>query len=158
MQRLRVLLCFQHQLCRQQCLVLVLRHMRPVHNIAHKLRSERQHHIAAVDVLSLFLIHEKEVITALPTTNVDVFSDFDVALSSKYEESPIAPRSEALRSEPIHADVSSTPAAMKDHVAEILELRLVVVIYICNLRRCDIGHGRSGEVDELIRLMRSDVA
>jgi hypothetical protein len=47
---------------------------------------------------------------------------------------------------------------MKDHVAEILELRPVVVIYICNLRRCDIGHGRSGEVDELIRLMISDIA
>jgi hypothetical protein len=34
-----------------------LRYMRPVHNIAHKLRSELQHDIAAVDVSRLFLIH-----------------------------------------------------------------------------------------------------
>src|SRR5207248_11525507 len=76
--------------------------------------SERQHDIAAVDVSRLPLIHEKQVITALATTNVYVFAYFDVAVSSKYEESPIAPRSEPIRSEPIHADIRS-----EEHTSEL---------------------------------------
>src|ERR1700719_3529663 len=99
--------------------------MRPVHNIAYKLWPERQHDIAAVDVPRLLLIHDEQVIAALAASNIDVFAQFNVALSSKDKQAPIAPRPEAIRSEPIHADISRTPVAMKHHVTEILEVRLI---------------------------------
>src|SRR5690349_8815804 len=47
---------------------------------------------------------------------------------------------------------------MEHHVAEVLELRTMVVIHVRDLRRSDFHAGGSGEEDELIGLMGTEVA
>ena len=56
---LRVLLRFQNKLRGQQRLFLILRDMRAIHDIADKLRTERQHNVVAIDIARLFLIDDK---------------------------------------------------------------------------------------------------
>src|ERR1039458_26690 len=59
LQNSRNLLRFENQFGGQQRLLLVLRHMRAVHNIAHELRAERQLHVAAIHVRGLLLVDQE---------------------------------------------------------------------------------------------------
>ena len=47
---------------------------------------------------------------------------------------------------------------MQHHVAEVLKPRVVGMIHVCNLGCRNRGRGRAGVVNELVRLMRADVA
>src|SRR5580704_18313286 len=49
------------QLSSEQTLGLILRSVRAVHHVRDKLRSERQCQIVAVDIASLFRIHDEQV-------------------------------------------------------------------------------------------------
>src|SRR6266702_8641287 len=59
------LLRANHQLRGKQALCLVLRRVRPVHDVGDKLRPKRQRQIAAVDVARLFRIHDEQMVSAL---------------------------------------------------------------------------------------------
>ena len=52
--------------------------MRPVHNIAHKLRPKWQYDLAAIDVSHLLLVHDEQMVTALAAGNIRIFPQFDI--------------------------------------------------------------------------------
>ena len=70
----------------------------------------------------------------------------------------ITPNTQSVRSKPIDANVSDASASVQHHVAEILKLRIIRMVDICDLRSCHVCCCGSGVIDELIGLVRTDVA
>jgi len=66
----RVFLRFDDQLCGEQTLFLVLRDVRAVDDVGDELRAEGQRHVVAVDVASLFLIDDEEIVALLADSDV----------------------------------------------------------------------------------------
>ena len=88
---LRIALRLDHQFRGEQALLLVLRHMRPFHNVRHKLRPKREEDVIAVDIPCLLLVHDEQVIPTRMSRHIDVFPQLDVALRPEYEQPTIAP-------------------------------------------------------------------
>ena len=70
----------------------------------------------------------------------------------------VAPRRQAVGREPVDPNVAGPPVAAQRHVPEILERGVLLVVEITDLRGDDLGAGRAGEEEELVRLVRRDVA
>src|SRR5205823_3305072 len=114
--------------------------------------------ILAVDVASRLAVDDEQVVSSRASGNVDGLPHFDISFGSQNETSFVAKRSQAIRSQPIHAKISKTAIAVDHHVAEVLELRAMAEIHICHLRHRRLDHRGSGEVDELVGLVRAKVA
>ena len=98
------------------------------------------------------------MVPARASGDVGVLPQFDVALGAENEKPPIAPCAQPIGSKPVDANVAEAAVAVQHHVAEILELRVVRVIHVRHLRRNHLGRGGSGVVNELVGLVRPDVA
>ncbi len=70
---------------------------------------------------------------------------------------PVSPGRQAIRGKPVNARVTSTPIAFQQDFPEILKVRAVGIGHIPDMRSDDASLGRSGEVQELIELMGTDV-
>jgi len=158
LQHMRIFLCADHQFRSQQALGLVLRGVRPIYHVGDKLRPERQRQIVAVDVPGFILIDNKEIVALLAYGNIRVFAEFDIALSAENEEPSIAPCAEAVRSEPIEAHVTEAVVAAQHHVAKVLKLRMAGMTDIRYLGCDDFCLSRACVIQELIDLVRANVA
>ncbi len=90
--------------------------------------------------------------------DVDVLADLDEAVGAEDRQPAVAPGREAVGREPVDAHVSGAAIAAQHHVAEVLEPRVLRVIEVPDLRGHDVGARRAGEEEELIGLVRADVA
>src|SRR5277367_1457700 len=153
-----VLLCLDDQLCGQQALSLILRNVRTVDNIGDELRSEGQRQIVAVDVTRFLLVYEEEVVAGLFHCHIGVLADFDISLGTENEKTAITPCSQAIWREPVETYISQTLVATQHHIAKILKARMLRMSDIGNLRGNNFGFGRASVVQELIDLMRADIA
>ena len=137
-----------------------LRHRRlgAIDDVGDERGAVRQGDVTAVDVARLLLIDEKQVTFPGPAGDVDVLAHLDEPVSAENRQPAVAPGRQAVRREPIHADVAGAGVAAQHDVAEILEGRILRVVDVADLRRHDVGAGRAGEVQELIGLVRCDVA
>ena len=136
-----------------------LRHrgFRAVDDVRHELGAERQIAILAVDVACFLLIDDKQMVAAGTARDVDVLPQFDVALGAENRQPSIAPCRQAVGGEPVQPDVTGAAVAAEHHVAEVLELGLVLVRHVAGLRRDDVGLRRARVEEELIDLVRADV-
>ena len=100
----------------------------------------------------------RDMIPTWRTGNVDTLPQFDIPLGSQNEGPFVAKRPQGIWSEPVHAKISKAAIAMDHHVAEVLEFRAMAVIHIRHLRHRHLRHGGSGEVNELVGLVRAEVA
>ena len=73
-------------------------------------------------------------------------------------EPSVAPGAEPVGREPVDADVAGAAVAAQHHVAEVLEPGVLRVVDVAHLRGHDLGSGRAGEEEELVELVRGDVA
>ena len=154
MHQLCLVLRLDHQLRGEQALSLILRYMRTIDDVSDKLRAEGQIQVVAVDITCLLSIDNKEVVSRLLNRNIGIFSELDVALRSENEEPPIAPRAQSVGSKPVQANVSQAAVAAQHHIAEVLKARTVGMIDVGNLRRNDLGFGRSRVIKKLIDLIQ----
>ena len=137
-----------------------LRHRRlgAVDDVDDELLAVGQRDVAAVDVARLLLIDEEQVARARPAADVDVLADLDEAVGAENRQPAVAPGRQAVGREPVDADVAGAAVAAQHDVAEVLERRVLRVMDVADLRRDDLGLRRAGEVEELIGLVRADVA
>ncbi len=148
----------QRQLGGEEAVLLAHRGLGPVQHVVDQPRAVGQRLGAAVDVLRAFAIDEEEVVAAGPAGDVDVLAQLDVALGAEDRQPPVAPHAQALRREPVDADVAGAAVAAQQHFAEVFELRRVRVGVVGDVRGHDLGARRAGEVQELVALVRGDVA
>jgi hypothetical protein len=79
-----------------------------------------------VEVLLPLVVHEVEVVARLVARDVDVLAQLDVALGAEDDGAAVAPGAEAVRREPVDADVvRRAVVADQRGLAEVLELRRV---------------------------------
>jgi hypothetical protein len=109
----------------EECLCLVLRGVGAVDDVRDELGAEGQVDVVAVDVALLGLIDEVEIVALLADGDVYVFAALDVAFGAEDEETAVAPGAECVGGEPVEADVAEAHVAAQDHVAEILEERVL---------------------------------
>src|SRR5690606_26225036 len=152
------LLGLEHQLCGKQA--MLLRHGRfgAIDDVVDDLAAVRQLDVARLDVAGGFVVRDEQVAAARASCDVDVLADFDEAVGAEDRQPPITPRRQAVRREPVDADVPRAAIAAHQHVAEILEIGVLRVVQIADLRGDDLGLCRSGEEEELVGLVRCDVA
>jgi hypothetical protein len=115
----------------------------PVDDVRDQARTERQLDVLAVDVARLLAVDNEEMVAAGTAGDVDVLPQLDVALGAEDRQPPVAPGREAVGREPVQADVARAAVAAEHHVAEVLELRLVLVGDVGDLRRHDVGLRRA---------------
>jgi xylonate dehydratase len=112
----------------------------------------------AVDVAYARAIREEHVVSRCAPSQIDVLANLDVALSAEDGETGVAPRRETGWREPVDAEVSRSAVALHHRVAEIFELSVFGVLEVADLRGNDFRAGRLREEQELVELVRSDVA
>ena len=93
------------------------------------------------------------MVAARPASDVDVLAQLDVALRAEDGQPPVTPGAEAIRGEPVHANVAGAAVAAQHHVAEILQARVLGMGEVRHLRRDDLGRGGAGEEQELVGLV-----
>src|SRR5579875_3806383 len=142
----------------QQTLRLVLCDVGPVDHIADELRPKRQYKIVAVDHAGLLRVNDEEVVALLADGDVGVLAGLHVAVCAENEEAAVAPGAEAVWSEPVQPHIPEAVVAAQHHVAEVLEVRMFWVAYISHLRSDDFRFGAACIEEELIELVRADVA
>ena len=91
-------------------------------------------------------------------SEVEIFPHLDVALGAEDERAPVAPCAEALRIQPVHADVVRR-AVVGDEVrlAPVLEFGELLVLIICDRRMNDVSAFRSRVGEELLELMAPEI-
>src|SRR5207244_3041144 len=88
-----------------------------------------------------------------------VFSQLDVALRAEDDGATVAPGAQAIRREPVDANVvRGTVIAQQRRLAEVLELGLVGIRVVANRRLRDRRVRRAGVGEELLELVAADVA
>src|SRR5262249_17450497 len=113
----------------------------------------------AIEIASLFIVDEKEMIPAgAIAAEVGVLADFDEAFRPEDRQAAVAPGVQRVRREPVHAYVARSAVAAQHHIAEIFEFRILRVIHVADLRGDYFGLRGVGEEEKLIELVRSDVA
>ncbi len=139
---------------------MLLRHrcLRPLEDVGDELLAIGQRLLATVDVPSLLLVHQEQVIAAGPPGNVNVLADLDVAFGAKNRQSHVTPGSQSVGSEPVDADVAGPAIAAQHYVAEIVEPRVLRVVNVTDLRGNHVSLSRAGEEQELVDLVRTNVA
>src|SRR5580692_12020292 len=90
--------------------------------------------------------------------DVDVLAHFDRALSADDHQPPVAPSREPIGGEPVDTHISRDAGRAQQHVAEILQLGMVRICPVGYGRGCHFGILRTGEEEELLDLMRSDIS
>ena len=76
----RVPLRLDAQLRGEQTLRLVLRNVRPIHNIRNELRPERQREIATVDIPRFLLVNNEQIVALLRHRNIRILAQLDIPL------------------------------------------------------------------------------
>src|ERR1700677_2786127 len=98
------------------------------------------------------------MIAARPAGDINIFAQLNISLGSQDKEPAIAPGAQTIWGEPVHADISRTAVAVQHHVAEVLKPGMGGMIHIGDLGSGHLCSGRIRVVDELIGLMRSNIA
>src|SRR6478735_6890522 len=112
-----------------------------------------------LDVLLAVRVHEIDMIAGLFPADIDVLAQLDVALLTENDHAAVTPGAEALRREPVDADViRRTVVAEQVGLAEILEVGLVLVCVVADRGVHDRGVGGAGIGEKLLELVRADVA
>src|SRR6266567_981386 len=132
--------------------------MGSIHDIGYKIGPERKRHLIAIDIPRFLVIDEKQVVALLLDCNIDVLAHLDVAVGPKDEEPPIAPRSQSVGSEPVQAHVTESAIVAQHHVTEVLEARIIGMPDVRNLRLDYFGAFGASVVEELVYLVRANVA
>ncbi len=108
-----------------------------------ELLAVRQRDLAGIDVARLLLVDEEQVAAAGAPGDVDVLADLDEAVGAEDRQPAVAPRRQAVRREPVDADVAGAAVAAQHHVAEVFELRDTAGVDVADLRRNDLGASSS---------------
>ena len=139
-----------------------LRHrvFRAVQAVEDELAEKAEADLAGnVEVLLALVVDEIDVVAGFLAADVDVFAQLDRALGAEDDGAAVAPRAQAVRGEPIDANVIRRPVVAQERgLAEILELGLVGVGVVGDRRLGDGGVGRPGEREKLLELVAADVA
>ena len=90
--------------------------------------------------------------------DVHVLPHLDVAVGAEDRQAAVAPGGQAVGREPVDADVAGAAVAAQHDVAEVLELRLVGMRTLPTCADTTSAARRAGEVQELVGLVRGDVA
>src|SRR5258706_2679832 len=98
------------------------------------------------------------MIAARLAGNINVLSQFDVTLGPEDRQSHIAPHAQPSRGEPVDTHIARSAIAAHDKVAKVIESGMLRVVNVSCLRGDHFGPGRTGEEQELVRLMRADIA
>ena len=109
--------------------------------------------VSTVDVLYAVAIGQKEVIATAFCHVYRYFTDFNIAISAQDKQADIAPCRQSIRRVPIDADKAAGIAALQQHFAKILKIRVVFPFDIGGAGRDDFGRilirknktGRSGD-------------
>src|ERR1700749_1771373 len=90
--------------------------------------------------------------------NIDVLPQLDITVCSQNKEAPVTPDAQPVGGKPIHAHIAGSAVSVNHHVAEILKFGVGGVVPFGDLRSRPLGGSRSGVIDELIRLVGTDIA
>src|SRR5687768_15723706 len=107
----------------------------PVQTIQNQGSEERVSHLpVATDMMFSLLIHEIQLVALALAAHIEVLAQFNVARSAEDECPPIAPRTETVRIQPVHADIICRPVFSHEIcLPPIFELREVLVMIVRNL-------------------------
>ena len=112
----------------------------------------------AVDVLHAVAIDQEQVVLAWPAGDIDIFAQFDGAFGADQEQAAVAPGGQLVGREPVDADIAGGTVGGQHHLAEVLQFGRVGIVEIGDLARYHFCLGAAGEEQELLDLMRADVA
>ena len=138
---------------------MILRHgsLGAVANIGDQLFSVGEGNSAAIYVLDAAVIHQEEMLSTRPPGNVDVFAQFNITISPCDEQAAVTPNAKSVRRKPVHADVAHSSIAPHNDISEIFQFGVLRVVKIGDLGRDDLSGCRTGEVQELVKIVRADV-
>src|SRR5687768_8193157 len=97
------------------------------------------------------------MIAPLASCKVNIFTDFNVSIGAKNDDSVISPTLKSIGSEPVYTQVSRAPIACHHSIAKILKGRVLRVMDVTSLGCYNFSTGRSGIKKVLIKLMGADV-
>src|ERR1700752_4976037 len=98
------------------------------------------------------------MIAARPSGDVDVFAKLDAALGAHDEQPPVAPDGQPILREPVDPDESGRAVGSEKDLAEILKLRFLRMVEVGDVACHALRFLRAGEKQELLDLMRADIA
>ena len=101
----------QHQFGGEQRALLILRHRCPFDDVGDELRAKWQRHFGTVQITYTPPVGDKQVISAGPAGDIDIFPELDIAFGAENEETAIAPGRQTIGREPIDADIAGAAVA-----------------------------------------------
>src|ERR1035437_3066732 len=132
--------------------------MGAIDDVPDEFGSKWQWHVIAIDVSSLFAVDNKKIVALFLHAHIGVFANLDIPVSSQYAKAPITPCSQAIWSKPVQTHVAKSAITAQYHVAKVLKFRPVWMAHVRNLRFHNFGLFRARVEEELIYLMRTNVA
>src|SRR6185312_479523 len=134
MSMLRHPLCLNYEFGGQQAFGLVLGGVGAIDNVAHKLRTKGELQVVAIDVPCLLLVNDEQVIALLAHRHIRILACYHVSLGAQDEKSAIPPGTQPVRRKPIQPDVAETVVPTQHHISEILEMGVIRMPHVCDLR------------------------
>src|SRR5258708_34480501 len=104
----------------------------PVQDVRYELGAVRQRHLTAVDIPSVLLIDQEQVITARAAADVDVLPNLDETVRAEDGQAAVPPARQAFRGKPVDADVAGAATTSKHHVAKVFELWVLFVMDVAH--------------------------
>ena len=149
---------FKRQLRRQEAMRLRHRRFGAVEHVVAQLLPIGDFRLRAIHVPDTLAVDDEQMIAARPAGDVDILPELDRAFAAEDGQPAVAPCRQAVLREPVDADVAGGALRAQQHVAEILELRPVRMVEIGDVARRHFGLFAAGEEQELLDLVRADVA
>jgi hypothetical protein len=84
--------------------------------------------------------------------------NFQVTVRAQDKKSPVSPGSETVGRRPVDTDVTCPVISSQHHIAKVLQARILRVVEIADLRSDDSSLRGIREIQELVELMRANVA
>jgi hypothetical protein len=117
---LRHHLHLDNQFGSEQALLLILRRVGPIDDIAHELGIKRKRQIVAVNKPRLILVDDEQIIPLFAHRHIGIFAYLDVAVCAQDEKPALSSSARSVRRKPIQHDIPKPVVPTQHHVAKVL--------------------------------------
>ena len=97
------------------------------------------------------------MVDAGAAADVDIFAQLDGALRAGDEQTAVAPGRQAVRREPVNADIAARVFRAQPHFAEVLQARRLGIAAVGDARGDNLGVVGACKKQKLLALVRADV-
>src|SRR5260221_13459779 len=97
------------------------------------------------------------MLSTLAPGYIGILSQFDIAFSAQNEQPNIAPGIQAIRREPIDADITQAAVAAYHNIGKVLQFGALRMLEVSHLRTDNLRFSRPGKKQKLIQLVRRNI-